>query len=470
MIGITAYGGYVPFNRLDRKQIAQSFGHPVSSGERAVANADEDSLTMSVAAALECCRGIDAQGLNGVYFATTTSPYKEKQGATNIAAALDLGRNVRTADFADSLRAGSAAMLAALDAAGNGAATLVAIGDCRLGAADGSYETDFGDGAAAFTFDNRGVIAELVDSYSVAVDFLDQWRAQDDRFVRNWDERFSATQAYEPFVAEAIKGVLRKTGLKPEDFAKIVNYGSTPRYQAGIAAKLGFGPDQIQDNLSKTIGNAGAASAPMMLVAALETAKPGDRILFVTYGEGSDAIVFQVTEEIGRLAPRRGIKSYLEHKRVTMNYQKYLRWRDLVAFEPAKRPAQPRSSLPDFYRNYKKNYALYGCRCTECGTPQFPPTRVCVQCQAVDKMAPYRFYGREGKVVTFVFDYLALSADPPNVDVVVDFEGGGRIFCNLVDCEPEQVKVGLQIEMCYRKLFTADGIHTYFWKAVPKTA
>ncbi len=468
MAGITAFGGYVPYNRLDRKQIGQAFGKPVSTGEKAVANYDEDSLTMSVAAALECCRGIDPKTVRGVYFATTTSPYKEKQCATNIAAALDLERNVRAADFTDSLRAGSAAMLAALDAARNGVTTLVAVGDSRLGAADGAYEADFGDGAAAFIFGSTGVIAELLDSYSVAVDFHDQWRAENDTFVRNWEDRFSVTQAYEPFVTEAVRGVLQKTGLKPGDFFKLVHYGATPRNQAALAAKLGFGPEQASDCLSKTVGNAGAASVPLMFVAALEDARPGDKILLVTYGEGSDALVFEVTEAISQLPPRRGVRSYLEHKRVAINYEKYLRWRELITFEPAKRPDQPRSSLPDYYRNYKKNYALYGCQCKACGTAQFPPTRVCVQCQAVDQMEPYRFYGKRGKVVTFVFDYLALSADPPNVDVVVDFEGGGRMFCNLVDCDLQSIKVGMDIEMTYRHLFTADGIHTYFWKATPQ--
>jgi len=470
MIGITAFGGYVPLNRLDRKYIKQAFGKPVPQGEKAVANYDEDSLTMGVAAALECCRGIDTKTLDHVYFATTTAPYTEKQCATNLVAALDGGRKVRTADFTDTLRAGSAAMLSALDAANNGAKALVTVSDCRMGGADGSFENSFGDGAAAFTFGNSDVIAEFVGSASISVEFMDLWRSKEDQFVHSWDDRFSITQGYNPFVTEAIKDVFHKTGCSPEDFAKIILYGVTPRYQTELASKLGFKPEQIQDSLYSTIGNTGAANAPMMLVAALEEAKPGDKFLFVTYGEGSDAMVFQVTEAITKLEPRHGIKSYLTSKKSTMNYEKYLRWRELIHFEPAKRPAQPRSSLPDFYRNYKKNYALYGCKCKECGTPQFPPTRVCVQCQSIDQMEPYCFYGRTAKVVTFTFDFLTLSSDPPSVVVVIDFEGGGRMFCNLVDCDLEAIQVGMEVEMTYRKLFVGDGINTYFWKAIPKKA
>lgn len=468
MIGITAFGGYVPVNRLDRKYIKQAFGKTVPPGEKAVANYDEDSLTMGVAASLECCRGMDTGELDQISFASTTAPYAEKQCATTLAAAMDAGRNVRTADYADTLRAGSAAMLSALDAAALGKKTLVAVSDSRLGGADGPFEAGFGDGAAAFTFGDAGVIAEFIDSFSVAVEFPDLWRSKEDSFVRSWEERFGITQGYFPFVTEAVLGVMEKTGAKPEDFSRIVLYAMAPRYQTELAGKLGFQPGQIQDSLYATVGNAGAANAPMMLAAALEQAKPGDKILFVTYGEGSDALIFRVTEEIAKLGPRRGIQSYLNRKRTAMNYEKYLRWRELIHFEPAKRPPQLRSSLPDFYRNYKKNYALYGCRCTVCATPQFPPGRVCVQCQAVDKMEPYRFYGKTARVATYTFDYLALSLDPPNVVAVVDFEGGGRMFCNLVDCDLDKIKVGMEVEMAFRKLFSADGICTYFWKAVPK--
>jgi hydroxymethylglutaryl-CoA synthase len=363
MVGITAYGAYVPYNRMDRKRIREAFGKPAPPGEKAVASYDEDSITMGVAAALDCCRFAEPKSLDAVYFVTTTSPYREKQCATVLAAALDTGKNVRAADFTDSLRAGSAAMLAAMDGAVNGLNVLVAASDCRLGAADGQFEANLGDGAAAFVFGSDNVVAEIVDWHSISVDFHDQWRAEGDTFVRSWEERFCITQGYSKFMVEVAKGVLAKTGFKPGDFFRVVNYGFTPRYQMEVAARLGFQPEQVQDSLYTTVGNAGAANAPMMLAAALEEAKPGDKILFLTYGEGSDAIVFNVTDEILKLKPRPGLGRYLEHKRNTMNYEKYLRWRGLLTFEPARRPRQEKSSLPDYYRNFAKNYALYGSSC-----------------------------------------------------------------------------------------------------------
>ena len=54
-----------------------------------------------------------------------------------------------------------------------------------------------------------------------------------------------------------------------------------------------------------------------------------------------------------------------------------------------------------------------------------------------------------GTIATFTVDRLAYSPSPPVVFAVVDFDGGGR----------------LPVELTFRKLFTADGIHNYFWKA-----
>jgi 3-hydroxy-3-methylglutaryl CoA synthase len=104
-------------------------------GERAVANADEDSLTMAVAAGLDCLAGIDQSTIDGLFFATTTAPYSEKQSAGVIAAALDLRHDISTADFTGSLRAATTALRAAADAidSGNAQSILVTAADCRPG-------------------------------------------------------------------------------------------------------------------------------------------------------------------------------------------------------------------------------------------------------------------------------------------------------------------------------------------------
>jgi 3-hydroxy-3-methylglutaryl CoA synthase len=468
MAGIVAYGAYIPFNRLNLKHMGEIHGTPALRGEKAVANFDEDSLTMAVAAVLDCASGFDAGAFDRIYFASTTSPYSEKQSATTIAGTLDMRRDARTLDITGSLRSGSSAMLTGLDAAEKGEKVLVAISDNRLGAAGGLHEMLLGDGAAAFLLGNEDVVAEVLGTHSLGVDFYDNWRGQGEQLVRSWEDRFSQTQGYARFTVEAGQAVMQKAGLSPGDFSKVIVYGLKPGDPLTVAAKMGFKPEQVQDSLINRIGNTGAASAPMALVAALEESRPGDNILLVTYGEGSDAMAFRVTGAIDRLPRRRGIKGYLHSKKSDMNYGKYLRWKQLLPMEPQRRPPLVRPSLPDRYRNLKKILGFYGSRCTACGTPQFPPQRVCVQCQSIDQMEEYRFLGRKAKLATYTIDYLAPSQDPPTVMAVVDYEGGGRFVCLMTDCEVNSVSVGMELEMSFRKLFAADGINTYFWKAMPK--
>jgi uncharacterized OB-fold protein len=71
-------------------------------------------------------------------------------------------------------------------------------------------------------------------------------------------------------------------------------------------------------------------------------------------------------------------------------------------------------------------------------------------------------------VATFTVDYLAYSMSPPVVAAVIDFDGGGRYQCELTDVDPEAVAIGDRVEMTFRRLHTADGVHNYFWKAKPQ--
>ena len=469
MIGITGYGSYIPYNRLKASTVAEAFGKRGKKDERAVAYYDEDSITMSVEAALNCLRCGEEKELGAVYFATTTSPYLEKQGAASVAAAIDAEKEIRLADFTDSLRAASSALLSALDAAEKGK-TLVAIGDCRMGGADGANETAFGDAAAAFTVGSENVLAKLLGSYSVGLDYPDTWRANTDTIVRNWDVRYALTMTYEPVIKKAVAAFFEKTGLTAADFAKVVLYAHEKRHQVALAAKLGFAPEQVQECMYNVIGNTGCASAPLMLVGALESAAPGDKILYIGYSEGCDVMAFEATEAITGYAPAISLQKRLETKSSDLTYGKYLKWKGMLQCEPQKRPDQERSALPDYLRNYKKNTALYGSRCTCCGTPQFPPQRICAKCGAWDQMEPYRFYGRKAWVKTFTLDGLSLSQDSPNNLVVVEFEGGGKMMTFLVGCQADEIYVGMPVVCTFRKMFTANGIHTYFWKAAPNRA
>jgi len=208
-------------------------------------------------------------------------------------------------------------------------------------------------------------------------------------------------------------------------------------------------------------------------VAALEEAKAGDRILLVSWGNGSDAIVLRVTDEIEKVRDRRGIKNHLEIKRTLDNYGKYLRWRGMAPLEPAARPDRGGVSMASLWREHESYLPLYGVRCKKCGTPQMfmdgasTHALVCVECQAKGEFEPYRFAEKKGKVVTFSHDYLGGGVDPPATLTVVDFEGGGRASFGMADRDPDECQVGMAVEMTFRKIYFNKGVHNYFWKCKP---
>ena len=473
MAGIVSYGAYIPKYRLSRDLIAKAWGSPSMGGEKAVTNYDEDSLTMAVAAGIDCLGGTDRAMVDGMYFATTTSPYRERESATIIATALDLRSNMRTADFADSLKAGTGALLSARDSikAGGAQSMLVCASDCRLGKPGSSQEMVFGDGAAAVLLGGNVVIASLEGSYSVSYDFPDYRRSEGDKFVRATEDRFIREEGYTKFIPEAISGLLKKCKRETKDFAKVAYPCLYLREHAAIGRKLGFEPGQIQQPLLAAVGELGAASPLVLLVAMLEEVKPGDNILLASYGNGAEALLFKVTEEIEKVRDRRGVSKYLASRRELTSYERYLAFRGILPVEVGAGEDVAPTELPLTWRERKSILALYGSKCKRCGTPQYPPQRICVNpnCGATDEMEDYRFSDKKGTLFSYTVDHVAASLNPPLVYGMIDFEGGGRYLFDFTDCEPGSVKAGMPIEMSFRKKYLDKlrGIHGYFWKAMP---
>ncbi|MDP3064143.1 MAG: OB-fold domain-containing protein [Chloroflexota bacterium] len=473
MVGIVSYGAYIPFSRLSREEIGKAWGARGGAGEKAVAKFDEDSITMAVDAGLDCLSGIDRNSVDGLFLATTTPPYREKMSAAVVAAALDLPRQARVADFGHSLRAATLALNSALDAVKAGSLKLVLViaADCRMGAPLGEFEQLFGDGAAAVLVGDKSVAASVVDSYSVHDDILDVWRTSDDVFVRSWEDRFVVGEGYSKVIPEAVTGLMKQSGLGVKDFARVAIYGHDVRSHAALMRSLGFdAKTQVQDPLFDKVGHSGAAQALLSLVASLQSAKPGDKVLLASYGDGSDAFALQVTDQIENLGEHRGVKGHLEPKKLLSNYQKYLRWRGLVPTEPARRPPLLASSPAARHREGKRITALYAQKCQQCGEIQYHPLhrlKVCSFCNTQDKFEDVRLSDKKGQVYTFSQDYLGATVDPPIIYTTVDFEGGGRLTCEMTNADPSEVKVGMPVEMCFRKLYTEKGIHNYFWKSRP---
>jgi 3-hydroxy-3-methylglutaryl CoA synthase len=441
-----------------------------SAGQRSVANFDEDSVSMAVAAGIDCLKGRDRDSVDGLLFASTTPPYAEKQCASIIATALDLRRDIFTADITDVLRAGTTALKSALDsvAAGSAKQVLVIASDNRQGAPKGEAERNSGDGAVAFIVSDEAIIAEQAGAYTITENMMDTWRSAGDRFVRSWEERFAIEEGLERILGESVAGFMEKEKVSVKDVSKLALYSPDARRHSQLARHLGFQPEQVQDPLFGRMGNTGAAFSLMLLATALESASPDQLLLTVSYGDGSDVMGFRTTANIGQGGSGLGVSGYLDSGQVLDSYETYAKWRDVWLTDSSSRRPQAQSpSVTALWRESDQNIKFHGSVCNQCGYVQYPPQQVCVECQTRDDSTPIRLSDKLGTIFTYSLDYLAGTVDTPLAVVVVDFEPGGRVLCMMTDRETSEVKIGLQVEMSFRKLRVVNGIHNYYWKAVP---
>jgi hydroxymethylglutaryl-CoA synthase len=457
---ITGYGSYLPYSRLQRSALG------AGKGERTVASYDEDSVSMAVEAGRDAVRG--ARDIDTLLFATTSPPYAEKLNAATIAAALDLPATVRALELGSSTRMGLGALLSGADVAAGGGRALVLAADVVIGAPGGSRESGGGDGAVAFvTGPDAEGIAKFIGRASATTEILDVWRLPSDPFAKQWEERFGA-ETLGPIAVDVATRALKNAGCGPADLKAVVLDGTNARAVAVVAEALRLKPEQIADPLASSVGRAGTAAAGITLANALDRANAGDKILVLCCADGADAVVLEATERLASHRPQHSVDRWLGSKRNDLPYNTYLKWRGILPFEPPRRPEPERPAAPPMKRADHWKYAFFGSRCEACNTGHLPPQRVCVKCGAVDQMREERFADTSCKVATYTLDYLAYTLQPPVVAAIVDYAGGGRLSCELTDVDPKAVKIGNELEMTFRRLYTGQGVHNYFWKARPK--
>src|SRR5437867_333193 len=302
-------------------------------------------------------------------------------------------------------------------------------------------------------------------SHTVADEIIDVWRTEGDPFVHAWEDRFVVDHGYRASVREVVRGLLAKTGHGPKDFAKLVLYGPDARSHAVLVRELGFEPAQAQDALFGKVGNAGTAFAPLLLAAALDDARAGERILLVGYGDGAEALVLETTPVVERLEGRRGVSWHLARRAELPSYDLYLRFRQLLATEHDRRAGAGISATKHF-RDRDDDVTLAGLRCRRCGCLQYPRQRVCFRCFARDDFERVRLSDKIGALKSFTFDNFAGSPSPPLVATVVDVEGA-RLYLQLTDASPKEVRLDLAVELVFRKMHDAGGTPNYYWKCTP---
>ncbi len=473
MRGVTAAAGYVPYRRLARTEIASFLGSGGGRGARSVASHDEDTTTMGVEASRLALRAGPAQPPGALWFATANPAYLDKTNATAVHRALRLAPDVPAFDFGGALRSGMGAFVAAL--AGSGSVLVVA-SDRRDGLPTGGDESAGGDAAAAVVVGDAGggapLLAEHLGGASATDEFTDRWRAPGEPRAKLWEERFGETR-YLELGTDAWQRALKDAGVQAGEVSAVAVTGMHGRATRSLAGRLGEAA--LADDLSGTVGQSGAAHPLLLLTSMLEAEAVGQadgsvgagRVLALVHlADGADVVVVRTTGALAEWRPSRTVAEQVATG-ADVSYGTFLAWRGMLTLEPPRRPGPERVSSTAAWRSEDWKFGFVGSRDRTSGALHLPPARVSMQGDAVDDMEPVPMADAVGTVVAFTVDRMAYSPSPPVVFAVVDFEGGGRFPLELTDVDADRLAVGDRLEMTFRRLFSADGIHDYFWKGRP---
>jgi len=340
-VGIVGYGAYLPRYRIKVEDIAHQWGMDPNSmkrglmlEEKTVPALDEDTITISVAAGKDAIKraGINPKDIGAVYIGSESHPYAVKPSGTVVAEALGICPDVHIASYEFACKAGTEAMWVShgLVKAGEVKYALAIGADTSQGAPGDALEYSASAGGAAFILGADKVIAEIMATYSYTTDTPDFWRREYEHYPQHGG-RFTGEPAYFKHVLSAGREILKRTNLKPSDFAHAVFHMPNGRFPQQASKTLGFTKEQMETGwIVSWMGNTYSGSSPTGLAAILDIAEPGQLVLLVSFGSGagSDAFVFRVTEqikEVQNLAPK--VRELLFNNRMYIDYGTYAKFR-----------------------------------------------------------------------------------------------------------------------------------------------
>jgi 3-hydroxy-3-methylglutaryl CoA synthase len=483
MLGIVGYGAYVPRLRLKREAVVQAnawFAPQFASrnqGSRAMANWDEDAVTLAVAAARDCLGAREDRGdIRALYLASCTLPFAERLNAGIVAEALTLEETVEAMDIAGSQRAALSALSAALDKARSDEGTvLVAATDLRQTRAASAQELDYGDGAAAVAIGRTGVLAEYLGGATLSADFVDHFRMNGESVDYHWEERWIRDEGIGKLVPRAILAALADAGVTAAAVDHFIFPSTLAKIDAALAKSCGIRAGAITGNLAGRVGDTGVPHALLMLAGVLEKAAPGELIVLCQFGSGAQALVFRVTDEIKSFRPKVGLHAWLERGVEETSYTKFLSFRRQLELERGMRGEQDKkTALTTLYRHKGAILGFIAGRCEVTGEVHYPPSRISYTpgAPALDTQKPYKLADREATVLSWSAEYLSYYPSPPQYYGQVDFDGGGRVLMEFTDLGRGEVDSGTRMEMVFRvkDLDEKRSFVRYFWKATPLRA
>jgi len=164
-------------------------------------------------------------------------------------------------------------------------------------------------------------------------DTPDFWRREYQHYPRHGG-RFTGEPAYFKHVLGAARGIMAKAGMTPKDFTFVVFHQPNGKFPTNAGKQLGFTKEQIETGrLVPKLGNTYSGSSPMGLTAILDVAKPGDKILMVSYGSGagSDAFTYTVTDLIQEVQDKAvKTRELLDRNKIYLDYGTYAKYRGKI--------------------------------------------------------------------------------------------------------------------------------------------
>ncbi|MFW9922821.1 MAG: hydroxymethylglutaryl-CoA synthase [Candidatus Thorarchaeota archaeon] len=343
MTGIVGYGVYIPRLRIKLEEIARIWGQPgevvsksLGVNEKSVPDIDEDTITISVEAARNALKmsRVDPDDIEAVYVGSESHPYAVKPTATIVSEAIGATPITTAADLEFACKAGTAGIQMCLGMVKSEQIRKgLAIGaDCSQGRPGDALEYTASSGACALIIGRENVIASIDHTESFTTDTPDFWRREGANYPSHGG-RFTGEPAYFKHILSAARNIMKNTNTSPEDFDFAVFHEPNSKFPLITAKQLGFPAEKVEPSLAvKYIGNTYSASSMIGLAAVLDVAKPGNRILMVSYGSGSgsDAFTLTVNDEIMN---HRGIvptvQDYIDHKEF-LDYALYAKHRGKI--------------------------------------------------------------------------------------------------------------------------------------------
>ncbi|SMH54640.1 hydroxymethylglutaryl-CoA synthase family protein [Mesorhizobium australicum] len=461
---LISVSGYLPLLRFDRKvargELRWSGLGGSGRGRRAVAGWDEDPLTMAV----EAARALDIAGrVDGVVFASTSSPFNDRSMASLVIEATRLPASATAQDVGNSRRAAVTALLKALR---SGVAELVVAGEKRMARPGSSQHLNWGDGAGAALVGTGDGLAKLLGAATVNADLLDIFTEADHGLPYGAEDRFVRDEAVEQIYIPAVKAALADAGTSGADIAIAVLPETVDGTYKAVAKACGLTCANVCTEIVAQAGDLGAALPLFGLALALDRAEPGAKILLAGFGNGADVLVLEATGKgSGKAADQ------LKKGVALTSYSRLLNLTGMLDMDWGPRAeVNQKVAASTLLRHGREMHGFIGGRDRK-GNVQFPKTPVPVRPDATgpEEYDDVPLSEVAARVVSITADRLNFTPDPPFYFGLVQFQNGARVAMEHCDIEGRTPEVGDPVRMRFRVKAIDRQRHfrTYFWKAAP---